>query len=119
MTVKNLTEFDSKKSGVPYKVGEKNASIRPHNIVDSPTIVIHPKPVCNKRNIRPTKVSCPAGCGKEFVGKDPKLGVLRQLRTYAKQWKKYQEAQESGGVRLTKDLDDIEKHWEEHKKSII
>ena len=45
------------------------------------------------------------------VGKDPKLGVLRHLRTYAKQWKKYQEAQESGGVRqaLTKALDDIDK----------
>ena len=39
-----------------------------------PTMAIQPKPVRNRRNIRPTKVSCPAGCGKEFVGKGPKLG---------------------------------------------
>ena len=77
----------------------------------SPTIAIQPKPARNRRNIRPTKVSCPVGCGKEFVGNDSKLGVLRHLRAYAKQWKKYQEAQESSGVRqaLTKDLDDIKR----------
>ena len=61
----------------------------------SPTIAIQPKPVHNRRNTQPTKVSCPAGCGIEFVGKDPKLGVLRHLRTYANQWNKYQEAPKS------------------------
>ena len=87
----------------------------------SPTIAIQPNPVHNRKNTQPTKISCPAGCGIEFVGKDPKLGVLRHLRTYAKQWKKYQEAPESDGVKqaLTKDVDNIKKHWEEHKKSII
>ena len=86
-----------------------------------PTMAIQPKPVHNRRNTQPTKVSCPAGYGIEFVGKAPKLRVLRHLRTYAKQWKKYQEAPESDGVRqaLTKNVDDIKKHWEEHKKSII
>ena len=83
------------------------------------TRTMQSKPTChNRRNI---KLYCPAGCGKEFVGKDPNLGILRHLRTYAKQWNKYQKAQINGGVRqaLTKDLDDIKKHWEEHKKSIL
>ena len=40
-----------------------------------PTMAIQPKPVHN-RNTQPTKVSCPAGCNIDFVGKDPKLGAL-------------------------------------------
>ena len=63
------------------------------------TMAIQPKPVHNRRNTQPTKVSCPAGCGIEFVGKDPRLGVLRHLRTYAKQWNQYQEAPKSDKVR--------------------
>ena len=85
------------------------------------TTIVQPTTQQTRRNRRNIKLYCPAGCGKEFVGKDPNLGILRHLRTYAKQWNKYQEAQTNGGVRqaLTKDLDNIEKHWEEHKKSII
>ena len=68
-----------------------------------------------RRGLRPKKLSCPAECGKEFSGKDPKLGVLRHLRLYSMQWKRSQ----VGGARqvLTKDLNDIEKHWKEHEKS--
>ena len=62
---------------------------------------------------------CPADCGRTFKGKDIRLGILRHLRTYAKQWEAYQQTARDGGVRkaMTMKIEEVEKHWKEHQKS--
>lgn len=81
-----------------------------------PTSMVPPPKISDP----PPAIFCPAGCGKRFMGKNPRLGVQRHLKIYAKQWKKHEEVSQIGGVgpKLTKDLDEVEAHWKEHDKSI-
>lgn len=76
-----------------------------------------PKRTLAKQKALANAKTCPAGCGKLFKGKDPRLGVLRHLRHYATQWTSIDTS--SGGMRrpLEMEYEDLEKHWKEHQTS--
>ena len=95
------------------------ATVKGTPAISKPTASRPPRPV--EPIVPVPSTLCPAGCGKSFSGKNPRLGIQRHLKIYAKQWKKYEEVCQAGGGRpkLTKDLDEVEMHAKEHEKSIL